>query len=982
MLEQFFVTGRPLDALLLQQHNPWLVALSAALAIGASVMALHMAELAQRAQSGGMRRWTLGTAGLALGGGIWGMHFIDMLAFSVCAAGDFSPWVTAVSILPSVIAAWIALWLLARRRVNALTLLSCGVLVGAGIGAMHYSGMAASSAMSVMRYDPIFFGISIVVAVAMATLALWVRFGLRHWQRSHLATLVAGTVMGIAITSMHYTGMAALRFVGPANTQGHEQVAMSLVIAMVVLIFSMLVVAINVSLRFRQLFLHAQRNESRLQAVVETAVDGIFMVDGQGVVQAFNSAAERMLGWDAAEVLGQHARMLAPDTLQEDNTAVHSLARTAGSSRETEMRTRDGRFIPVRMAVGCVDVQGAPLYVSFITDIRQRLDHEQTLREARDRAEAAAAARGTFLANMSHEIRTPMNAIIGFTEALLDSPLDASQRRHLGTVHNAARSMLRLLNDILDTAKLEKGAVELEVADFSLRELCEQTLASLRITASKKRLPLELDYPQAEPEFVRGDALRLQQVLVNLVGNAIKFTERGHVRLHVRYADNELLLDVEDTGIGIAPEALERIFDPFAQADASTTRRFGGTGLGTTISHQLVELMRGRISVRSTLGRGSVFSVRLPMPLGDANAVTHGLQSARVLPALRVLAVDDVPNNLELLQMTLERGRHSVTTAHNGEDAIRLCTDQHFDIVLMDLQMPGLDGLEATRRIRVVEQAQRRKSVPIIALSASVLEKDRRDARAAGMDGFASKPLELPRLYNEIARVLGLRSDGISPAAAASISAFGDLEGTAIETPPTDSHPPIDWEKGLRLWTQAPLLRDAIERFTHEQQALPERLAALHDAGDWQSLADFSHRLRGVAGNLALGPLHTLLGQLEGAARAADAASAESALAALVPAWHHVTQALAAQASAPAEAPHNASTPCAMDAQQATQAHALLENAIAALEQGELPETTLTKLAALLPALALEPVRDAVDSFDFDQAQSLLRVLRGSLATS
>ncbi len=982
MLDQFFVSGRPIDTFLLQQHNPWLVALSAALAIGASIMALHMAALAQRAHSSAMRRWTLGTGGLALGGGIWGMHFIDMLAFRVCAGGEFSPWVTALSILPGLVAGWVALWLLSRSRISALMLLTGGVLVGAGIGAMHYSGMAASSVMPVMRYDPVFFGISILVAVALATLSLWVRYGLRGWLRGHLATLVAGTVMGIAITSMHYTGMAALRFVGPVDTaHGREQVALSLVIAMVVLVFSVLVAAINVSLRFRQMFLRAQGNESRLQAVVETAVDGIFMVDGQGKVQDFNGAAERLLGWRADEVVGQHARMLAPEALQADDSAVHSLARTAGNSRETVMRTRDGQFIPVRLAVGRVDLPGTPLYVCFITDIRVRLAHEQTLREARDRAETAAAARSTFLANMSHEIRTPMNAIIGFTEALLDSSLDTSQRRHLSTVHNAARSMLRLLNDILDTAKLEKGAVELEVADFSLRELCTQILTSLRITATKKRLLLELDYPETEPEFVRGDALRLQQVLVNLIGNAIKFTERGHVRLRVRYIGSELLLDVEDTGIGIAPEALDRIFDPFAQADASTTRRFGGTGLGTTISRQLVELMQGRISVISSLGEGSVFSVCLPLPLGDADAVTHDLYSARALPVLRVLAVDDVPANLELLKVTLERSRHHVTLAHSGEEAINLCSEQRFDVVLMDLQMPGVDGLEATRCIRADEQARGHKPVPVIALSASVLEKDRRDARAAGMDGFAGKPLELPRLYNEIARVLGLRADGISTVPGALEMAFVELDLGPDDAPTPGDQPPIDWERGLRLWTQAPLLRDAIQRFMHEQRALPERLATLYRDDDWQALAAAAHRLSGVAGNLALGALHTLLSQLEAAARASDGAAAKSAIAALVPAWDSVAKALAAQASAPAEAPQNASVSCELDAQRAEQAQVLLGNAIDALAQGELPEAALAELSSLLPALAMEPVRDAVDSFDFERAQSLLRALSDSLAT-
>ncbi|MFT3812821.1 MAG: MHYT domain-containing protein [Acidovorax sp.] len=989
MLEQFFASDIPPDPRLWQQHDPWLVALSVLLAVGASVMALHMAALARRASSSGLRRWTLGAGALALGGGIWAMHFVGMLAFSVCAHGDFAYGVTAASMLPGVAAAWVALWLLARPQVGARTLAGGGVLMGAGIGAMHYSGMAASSVMPALRYDPLWFALSLVVAVLLATLALWVRFGVRRWLRGEPATLLAGAVMGMAITGMHYTGMAGLRFAGPVDTALHtgQQVALALSIAMVVLVFSTLVIAITASLRFWQMYQQSQRNESRLRAVFDTAVDGIIMIDGRGIVQSFNGGAQRILGWTAAEVIGRNVNLLMPEPYHGEHDgylhAYHATghARIIGKGREVEALTKDGRVLPIRLAVGQVQRTGARLYVGFITDISELRAAEQTLRETRGRAEVATA-RSAFLANMSHEIRTPMNAILGFTEALLDSPLDATQRRHLGTVHNAARSMLRLLNDILDTAKLEKGAVTLEIADFSLRELCRQTLASLRITAARKALALELDYPLDQPDYLRGDALRLQQVLVNLLGNALKFTEKGRVLLRVRHVQGELRLDVEDTGIGIEAGALERIFDPFAQADTSTSRRFGGTGLGTTISRQLVELMQGGISVRSTMGVGTVFSVRLPLPLGDAQAARQHLPPGiRALPMLRVLAVDDVPNNLELLNITLKRGRHDLTLAHGGEEAVQLCAAERFDVVLMDLQMPDVDGLEATRRIRAHEQARQQRPVPIIALSASVLAQDRRNARAAGMDGFAVKPLELPRLYAEIARVLGLRAEGAD-------SAEGPLSEPVPLLPqshPADEPAPaaIDWERGLRLWAQAPLMRDAIERFLNEYQGLPERLQALHTSGDWPGLRAAVHRLRGVAGNLALVPLHALLSRLETSARAADGHAAGSDLAALPAAWNAVAQALYAQTEAPAEAPPPTAAGGALDtldAPRAAQALAALDQAAAALAQGELPDAALATLATLLPALALEPARAAVDRFDFDRAQTCLLALREPLA--
>jgi len=1236
MLEKFFTTGAQADAYgALWSHDPWLVALSLALAVGASIMALHLAGLAERTRNAALRRGIVASGSIALGCGVWAMHFVGMLAFELCAQGHFNPWVTALSALPSLLASWVALTVLARPQAGVRSLLAGGTLVGAGIGLMHYAGMAASQFAPIMRYDPGGFAASVVFAVAVATAALWVRFrlervaGMPRWG----ATVLGGVVMGLAIAGMHYIAMGALRVVErpvPDTAQGTQAPVLALAIAVVALVVGLAVTGVNVQLRFGQLLREARANASRLSALVDTAVDGIVMIDGRGTVRLFNGAAERLLGWRADEVLGRNVNMLMPSPHREAHDGYLHRHLTTGHStiigvgREIEAQRKDGTLVPMRLSVGRVDQPGDPLFVGFLVDLSERkaleqerrrneeqlrslvgnlpgvafrchndgndwpmvfvseavqqltgwpaqdflqgrvhfgqliepadaahitaeveyalgegkpyhveyrittrggrtrwmsengrgvpdaqgamrwidgvildvtavkarnaefvgtvqaigrsqaaaefglsghlidanpnflaltgytLDEliaqphallcppefarsaayeafwqqlaqgefqageypcvgkdgrevwihatynpifdadgkvfkiilfaadlterramEQDLRAAKERAEAAAAARSTFLANMSHEIRTPMNAIIGFTETLLDSPLDATQRRQLGTVHHAARSMLRLLNDILDTAKLEKGAVELEIDDFSLRELCEQILASLRIAAAKKGLALVLDYPADQPGYLRGDALRLQQVLVNLIGNAVKFTERGQVLLRVRYAQGELLLDVEDTGIGIEAAQLERIFAPFAQADASTTRRFGGTGLGTTISRQLVELMGGRIGVRSTPGAGSVFSVCLPLPLGRPPEAALQ-QPARALPSLRVLAVDDVPNNLELLQITMERGHHRVTLAGSGEEAVRLCAGERFDLVLMDLQMPGVDGLEATRRIRAHEQERQQRPVPIIALSASVLEQDRRNARAAGMDGFAGKPLELPRLYAEIARVLGLRADAIAavpmPSPAAPPAA---LAAAAL---------PIDWERGLRLWTEAPLLCEALERFLHEHQGLPGRLQALLDAADGPALAALAHRVRGVAGNLALGPLHTLLGQLERAAGEADMAAAAGWIGAIAPAWDAVAHALRAETSPCAGAPSRlgAGLPAAapLDAARAAEALDAIGRAGEALAQGELPEAALGTLAALLPALALEPLREAIDAFDFDRAQAQLQALR------
>jgi CheY-like chemotaxis protein len=520
--------------------------------------------------------------------------------------------------------------------------------------------------------------------------------------------------------------------------------------------------------------------------------------------------------------------------------------------------------------------------------------------------------------------------------------------------------MLRLLNDILDTAKLEKGAVELEIETFSLHELCDQILASLRISAAKKGLDLVLDYPACVPEFWRGDAFRIQQILLNLIGNAIKFTHEGGVTLRVAGGDGELVLDVVDTGIGIGEAGLQRIFDPFSQADASTTRRYGGTGLGTTIARQLAELMQGGIGVHSRVGEGSTFSVRLPLRVAEApaHAASAPGRPRLALPPLRVLAADDVPANLELLQLTLQRGGHKVTLAESGQEAVQAFERERFDVVLMDLQMPDMDGLEATRRMRAFERAHARTPTAIVALSASVLEQDRRNARAAGMDGFASKPIEPLRLTGEIARVIGLAGGEPSAAPAAAVPGL----------------PAIDWERGVRLWTQARYLREAIQRYLQDGAATVAALRAAVQRTDARAVAAAAHRLHGAAANLALAALQAQAARLEAAARAHETAAWPALVEALDCALAGVAEALNSL-DAPDAAPAPAA-PRTLGAQERADLRAAIDALADALAAGELPAEPLAALERHLSATSLDALREALDRFDFDDAVQRLHVLR------
>ncbi|XOZ34147.1 MHYT domain-containing protein [Halomonadaceae bacterium KBTZ08] len=960
--EHFFVLGEEPSNLVIGQYNLPLVALSVAIAVGASYMALALAGAARISTSTMMQRLHLASGSASLGFGIWSMHFIGMLAFELPTSVHYHPGLTALSALPSLIASWVTLNLLTRHELTGIRLVSGGCVVGFGIGAMHYLGMAAMQMTPALRYDPWLFALSLVVAVLLGTLALWISFGLqrRAILRGTRRRLLAGVVMGLAIAGMHYTAMGAARFIGepdPAFIPGNQNhVALALTIAAITVLFSLSAASVNALARYRALLRRSRETASELQTTLDAAVDGIIKITEGGIVLSFNESAERIFGYSAEEVVGNNISMLMPSPHREAHDSyLQRYLRTGehriiGTAREVWALHREGHTFPVRLAIGESRLGGVSTFVGFVADITERHRMENELRQAKEEAEQAAEAKSAFLANMSHEIRTPMNAIIGFTDLVLDTPLTDAQQKHLGIVKNSARSLLALLNDILDTAKLDGGHTQLEERDFNLRSLCEQIVATQSLHASGKGLYMELDY-QAEA-FFKGDPLRIQQIMLNLVTNAVKFTQSGGVTLRVQQpGDGGVVLQVEDTGIGIEPERIDQIFDPFTQADASMTRRFGGTGLGTTIARQLTELMGGDISIDSEVGEGTTLHVRLPLARGEAVSEEAPRSRETVLPPLKMLVADDAPQNLELLNTLFSQRGHDVVAVTDGKQAVEEFRSAYFDVVLMDVQMPIMNGHEATRNVRQLESEQHRERTPVLALTASVLQEHRQQADSADMDGFASKPISVPELTTEIAQVLGLQTDALRhPKEAIGTEAV------------------LDTEKRDQLWHDSEQHWKAAWRFLRGEDNQPERLISESDP---ETAATLAHRLKGVAANLGFTKLVQALGDIE-ACLGNKQAITEHQWQRLRYQFQIADDWLTYNAPPQQEALVTVAPRSAFDDEHLG---ALIER----LQQGEIPEQAFAAMEASLPDECARSVRQALDRFEPEKAAERLVQFRNTL---
>ena len=622
----------------------------------------------------------------------------------------------------------------------------------------------------------------------------------------------------------------------------------------------------------------------------------VAITDPRGKINYVNDKFCAISKYAREELLGQDHRII--NSGYHSKAFIYELWATISRGRvwkgELRNRAKDGSVYWVDTTiVPFLNAEGKPYqYVAIRADVTERKQAEEalarqqqveeTLRTATQSAELANLAKSQFLANMSHEIRTPMHAVIGLTYLLGQTGLDAEQKTFLHKIKRASKSLLGVISDVLDLSKIEAGELTLERAPFSLLSVLQDLEHAMAVHAQVKRIGFELDLAADLPDVLFGDVTRLNQILTNLLFNAIKFTEHGAVRLVVRPLAQtphsvRLCLTVVDTGIGIAPEAQARLFAPFAQADASTTRRFGGTGLGLSIVKRLIDLKGGEVGFKSSVGVGSEFWVvlefaRSSMEAGVLRTTQPVPVRGRGLVGVRVLVVDDSEINLEVAQRILELEGAQVALAANGYDAVERLRAHpfDFDVVLMDVQMPVLDGNEATRLIR---SELGLKDLPIIALTAGALTSERQRSVAAGMDDFISKPFDVQTVVSCIRRHVQPRS---SPAGAA-VAGVAGVASVASRTPrpdrplPASAAPPWPEIEGIdssdaraRLGGDLSLFRSMLRRLLNEfsEDSTPSDRAA----GDALTTpAGRMHKLRGSAGMLGAKAISELAGEVEGA---------------------------------------------------------------------------------------------------------------------
>jgi signal transduction histidine kinase len=740
----------------IEQHDLRLVALAALIcfiACGASLGACRRAALT----SGGYRLAWTAVFGALLGSGVWATHFVAILAYQQQLPLGFALPETALS-LAIVICGAAAGVLVAVTRPTRINRLCGGAVIGLAIGAMHFLGVDAMRLPATIVLRPGMAAAALAIGVAGAAAAMAVAGNLRQLRRGVAATLL----LALAICGLHFTAMGAITLLpGPMvdgpMVYGREALALGVcaLTALIVFAGAGMVAVERFSKRAALDALHSALDRTpNAIAFFDRDERLIFWNDAfAGVLAAYGFTARAGIAFGQVVERAQECGLPA-------QVAEMALSAERRGGDYDQFASPGGHWYDTR-----ISPTGDGGFVLVMNDITQHRELAQREAEARRKAEAAAAlesrarrlaeaastAKTEFLANMSHEIRTPLNAVLGMAQVMERDVLSDTQRQRLEVIGSSGRALLGILNDVLDLTKIEAGKLEIEATTFDLAADLELTAAAYAPIARQKDIAFELSIDPAVRGWWRGDSARLRQVLTNLISNALKFTSAGRIEVAVQRSGDGVGFAVADTGIGIPEDKLATIFDKFTQADASTTRRYGGTGLGLAICHELIQLMGGELTVASVEGQGSRFAFALPLRQAEAAPLDERRQAEPELDRrIRILAAEDNPTNQLVLSALLEPVGVELTIVGDGRQAVETFAAGGFDLVLMDAQMPVMNGIEAAAEIRSWEAVMGRARTPILALTANVMRHQIDQYLQAGMDGFVAKPIEAAKLLEAI----------------------------------------------------------------------------------------------------------------------------------------------------------------------------------------------------------------------------------------
>ena len=610
----------------------------------------------------------------------------------------------------------------------------------------------------------------------------------------------------------------------------------------------------------------------RVRDALDNLAEGLLILDTKCNILLANSSFAKVLGKDSDKLIGRKTKSLG---IKTEGMAPWESALSEKRLVSNERVTLENSEEEERCyLVNCSPLLGhkgnyCGVMVTF-DDVTQLEESRNQLQVARDEADAANQAKSDFLANMSHEIRTPMNAILGFADVLRRGMEETPEQRmeYLNTIHSNGSHLIELINEILDLSKVEAGKLELEMREFSLPELVYGVVQVLSSKAMQKDIELDYKITGKIPSQITSDSTRIRQILINLVGNAVKFTDLGQVVLACDYQNDSIQFDIIDTGIGMNDEQMAKIFDPFSQADSSVTRRFGGTGLGLSICKKFAEALDGSISVSSEPGVGTTFSVRLPVEASGADFLDHAQCAEYVKSSLQhetrtedrklngatILVVDDGVTNRRMVSVVLKRHGLNIIEAENGKLACEAVLQHDVDLVLMDMQMPVMDGYTATRTIREMGY-----EIPIVALTGNATEEDELKSSAAGCNSLLPKPIDIDQLIETLGNSIGFSDEklaGITPQAKVT------TDSTQITAETTNANSQIEsgTTNGPDFWTTTLPMDDEefyriVDGFVENLPGRLSDMAEMLDAGDMNALKDEAHWLKGAAGTVGLGRL-------------------------------------------------------------------------------------------------------------------------------